>query len=86
MLGLLVGLQCLLNLAQAGTLTLSTYADGNEGIDWLCPSWTMVLTSAPRGLPWMHPIVLLAVPALELKQERSASESIALAHDKVRVN
>lgn len=85
MLGLLVGLQCLLNLAQVGTLTLNAYAAGNEGFDWLHPNWTMVLTSAPRGLLWMHPIVLLAVPALVLKHERSASESIALAHGMVQV-
>jgi hypothetical protein len=83
--GAICGLQVLANYVQVGSWTLNAYAANNEGFDWLHPQWWTVLFSPTRGLFWMNPIVIVALPAMVILRPRVWVEYVAIIHGFVQI-
>jgi hypothetical protein len=77
----LASLLVVFNYLQTDRWTVSGYAAGGEGFDWLHPRADLVLWSPERGLLWMSPLVVLAALGYATRRVwRSPLAGVLLLH------
>lgn len=78
-------LQCVVNLQAIGQFRFNAYAAAGEGFNLLAPDFYTVFLSPGRGLFFLAPVALLAVPGAIVGAARSSVTAAAAVHLLVQV-